>query len=542
MIRRLLRSTSGSYPILLFFLGIGLFVFSRFYHLADFPIYFFCDEAFVGAETRYLLDNGFRDGQGRLLPMYYEKAPGRWVPQISLYLSLPVVWLWPVTVAALRSVTVVFCLFGAIATCLSIKWVEPHNRWWWLPMYFFCVTPVWFLHSRLAFETTLAVAFSSVFIGSYLLYRWRNPRYAWISLVAAISAFYSHLSGTTLIVFSLPLLALIDFRYHLKNWRSLVPILLCGLLSLFPCIYWLVTMPNALGQQLSVMHSPLVSGTPWTAALLVSFHKWLAGLDPFYWFSEGPQNQLRHIWKGRSMIPYWSAPLVALGIISCLLSPRKPGSVLFVTCLLISVTPLLWVDSHIMRGFYILAPLAYLVARGASTLHSWRRGKFLAGALPMTVVALSLGYQTLAMTREAIIDAPTWYNNYGLYGLQWGSQQLFGQAIPAYLKTHPNVTIQPSTDWANGVSTFPGYFLTQEYQQKLRFLPFEKIKPKPGFIIPDNHVFILSNSERKKVESSGKYKAIEPQLEILWPNGEVGFTFSALEFVDTSDEFSRQLQ
>ena len=55
-------------------------------------------------------------------------------------------------------------------------------------------------------------------------------------------------------------------------------------------------------------------------------------------------------------------------------------------------------------------------------------------------------------------------------------------------------------------------------------------------------MFILSNLERKKVESSGKYKAIEPQLEILWPNGEVGFTFSALEFVDTSDEFSRQLQ
>ena len=70
--------------MLLFFAGICLFAFSRFYHLADFPIYFFCDEAFIGAQTRHLLDNGFRDGQGRLLPMYYQKAPGRWVPQISL--------------------------------------------------------------------------------------------------------------------------------------------------------------------------------------------------------------------------------------------------------------------------------------------------------------------------------------------------------------------------------------------------------------------------------------------------------------------------
>lgn len=517
---------------LFFLLGCVLFAFSRFFGLADFPIYFFCDEAFVGSESRQLIENGFRDELGRFFPVYYQKAMDRWVPQLTVYLSMPAVWLWPASVYALRSVTVVICLFGAVATCLSIRTIWPENRWWWLPIYFLCATPIWFLHSRLAFETTHAVAFYSSFLAGYLLYRFYDPRWIWLALASAVAAFYSHLSGSTLILFSVPFLALAQFQYHWQHVRILLPAIGVGIVCLSPCIYWLLTIPHATTLQLDALGSAWMKERSLWKAATSSFLRWISGLDPTFWFSEGPQNQLRHIWKGRSMIPLWSAPIIFIGIVTCFVNRRKLGAIVLLSALLISITPLLFVESHIMRAFYILAPLGFLVAFGADAISRWNRVSRLKHFPQALTVSALLGVQALTMTREALFEAPLWYPNYGLYGLQWGARELFGDALPKFLEDHPYEMVQPPGNWANGPQEFPRYFLSAEQQKRLRSVGFSVLNPAAGAVIPSDQTFILSMVERFKIERSRKYKTLKPILEVRQPNQKVGFTFTKLEFVD----------
>ena len=62
------------------------------------------------------------------------------------------------------------------------------------------------------------------------------------------------------------------------------------------------------------------------------------------------------------------------------------------------------------------------------------------------------------MLDDALRRGPTWYTDYGLYGLQWGAKELFEGAIPAFLAAHPGAALSVSPHWANGGDIFPRFF------------------------------------------------------------------------------------
>ena len=70
---------------LLFMLACGVYVFTRLYHVVDYPIYFFGDEAAQVLFGERLIENGFRDAHGVWFPMYFEEAASRWTPLVSVY-------------------------------------------------------------------------------------------------------------------------------------------------------------------------------------------------------------------------------------------------------------------------------------------------------------------------------------------------------------------------------------------------------------------------------------------------------------------------
>ena len=114
---------------------------------------------------------------------------------------------------------------------------------------------------------------------------------------------------------------------------------------------------------------------------------------------------------------------------------------------------------------------------------------------------------------------------------------MYGQAIPDYLREHPTESLVQSGSWANGIETFPEYFLTEPERQRLQTLYFDIFCPPPEIEkVPAGLTIILSESDRIQVERSGLFKPIVPTLEIPFPDGRVGFTFAKLEYVDNVAE------
>ena len=98
---------SSSIAVLFAIVSLIIFTITRTVEIDKFPIYFFCDEAFHQIYAQALLDNGFRDSRGVLLPLYIEKASNRWVPQITLYLYMLPVLIWGKSVVLTRLVTAI---------------------------------------------------------------------------------------------------------------------------------------------------------------------------------------------------------------------------------------------------------------------------------------------------------------------------------------------------------------------------------------------------------------------------------------------------
>lgn len=72
------------------------------------------------------------------------------------------------------------------------------------------------------------------------------------------------------------------------------------------------------------------------------------------------------------------------------------------------------------------------------------------------------------MLRTALVDGPFWFHDYGLYGIQYGAEQLFVDTIPGLLEKYPQANIQVTSTWANGADEFIRYFLTPAQQARVR--------------------------------------------------------------------------
>lgn len=521
--------------LLLFCTAIAAYLLTRCIGLKNFPIFFFCDEAYIGVHARYLLENNFHDPLGRFLPLFYEKAPGRWVPQIVLYLSMIGSYFWPTSIVALRAVSVVLGVLAAVVTSLTLRTVMPENRWWWLAAFFLAVSPVVYIHSALAMESGQALSLYSIFLGSYLLYRHERTGFIWLAVASALVMLYSHLSGSTVIALTAVAFALIDLRYHLSKLPLVLKATAVAVAGCLPFLLWFYTMPDAPGRQLEVLNSGWSSPGGLRQALYDGLSRWAAALDPSYWYSEGPQDQIRHIWKGRTLLPLWSAPLLLAGILASLLQIKRAGAPIVLAALIIGTAPVIWVESHIQRVFYLIAPIAYLVSIGAHAIHRLLLRPTLSVAPVALLVGAALSLQSFQMHRESRQAASSWYTDYGLYGIQWGSSQLFEEVIPRYLKSHPHVTVVPSSSWANGAEIFPDFFLTPAQRSRVASLGFNLFSPERPEALTDRYVFVLSPADRAAIAQSNLFEVTTHET-VLYPNGQPGFTLASLRYVDNVKE------
>jgi len=107
------------------------------------------------------------------------------------------------------------------------------------------------------------------------------------------------------------------------------------------------------------------------------------------------------------------------------------------------------------------------------------------------------GFHAGALARYCLRGGPTWFTNYGLYGMQWGARQLFG-AIREELASHPRARLVVSHTWANNPNAFVRFFLNPRDQRRVEL--FDPSSHQTAFSPFDPHaIYVIAGEEYTKL-------------------------------------------
>jgi len=520
--------TKPKTALILFVLGLVLYLLTRFIALDQFPIYFFSDEAIQTMTARDLVDRGLKDVNGSFFPVYFENG-GQYNLSLSVWLQVLITWL-PNSIWLTRGLpailSLVFPLTGGLYLRDYLK-----TRFWWLTPYLISSIPTWFLHSRTAFETALGASLYCLFLFLYVNYRLKDRRWLVPALAAGALAFYSYSPLQLVVVLSGVILLLVDWRYHFaepKSWqRGLAALVLLAA----PYLIFRLTHAEAFSQHLRIVHSYWVGGLSLPEKFATFFWRWLKGFDPLYWYFPNEHDLIRHLMKGYGHLPWLFLPFTLLGLLHCLRQWREPALRVLLIALLVAPSGAALVDVAITRLLVMVVPLALLTALGVNEALVWLSAKLKDGSLPAIGLALVLTVAAGSMTRDAILNGPTWYSDYSLYGMQWGGQQV-SEKIIEFKQAHPQAQLTLSPTWANNTDVIMRYFLGDPLPVEMGtldghndyYLPFE-----------EGEVFILPPEELANLKENPKFAEIEVLDKLAYPDGNPGFYFVSLDYASGAE-------
>ncbi len=512
----------------LFLLGLVVYAFTRLVALDQFPIYFFADEAIEGVLASQLLQNGLRDYQDHLLPLFFNTY-GFFNPLISVYVHVAAIAALGKSIVVTRGASAVMTLIGSAAAAGILR-VGFKSRYWWAGVLFLAATPVWFLHSRTAFETAMMVSFYTCFLLLYILYRYRSPRFLYPALVMAAITFYSYGNGQLVIGVTGLLLLISDIRYHLQNWRTGLAGAVLLLLLAVPYYQFGVEHPNETSYHLRTLDTYWFKQMPVDQKIGQFVSQYAYGLSPQYWFLPNENDLARHRMKDYGNIAIWCLPFFLVGVGVCLARVKSSAHRLVLIAAAAAPIGGALTQIAITRVMAFVIPAGIFSTLGLEFLLArLRRPSQQVAAMLTVFVALSLA--SIGMFGDALANGPLWYEDYGLYGMQWGAKQLFG-VISSYLTESPTTTINVTPTWANGTDVFLDYFMPN--QPRVRFANVDALIAEKG-TLDDQMIFVMTPEELAKARDSGKFKSIQIDRAIQYPNGTDGFFFARLAYADNVD-------
>jgi hypothetical protein len=522
--------------VLLIILALLVYLSSRFVGLDRFPIYFFTDEAIQTNQAADLVNNGFDSDTGEFLPTYlvngnqYNLGPSVYIQVIPYLIFGKSVW-------ATRGICVLFTLLAALALGLISRNIF-NSSYPFLAILILCATPAWFIHSRTAFETALAVSFYAAFIYSYLMYRKGTTGYLYPAVVFAALTFYSYSPAQVVMVVTVLGLLLSDLHYHLHNWKKLLPAVGVGLVLTLPYVRFLINHPTENFNHLQILNSYWTGNLTFWQKLGTYFTYYLRMLNPYYWFVPNQIDLVRHIMKGYGNLLWWSLPIVALGLVLTCLRLRKSEYRLILIAILAAPSGAALAGVGITRTLFMVVPAVILAAIAVDQLIEWLRKIKVKPVFTAAVCLVGLIGVTTYMLHDALDNGPFWYSDYGLGGMQYGSQQLFGK-VKEFLRKNPQTKLVVSSAWANGTDVLVRYFFRDPAPFQLGSIEQWLLKQMP---LDNNYVFVAIPEEMKEVQASDKLSSVKILQTIDYPNGQPGFYFVKVSYVnDIAKVFSDEI-
>jgi 4-amino-4-deoxy-L-arabinose transferase-like glycosyltransferase len=517
--------------LLLLSFGLLIYALTRLIGLTRFPIYFFCDEAIQATLASDLLQRGFRDHLGTLLPPFFLNDKN-WNLSFSIYVHLITVTLFGKSVFITRATSVLVSMLAAAAVTLTLKLVF-RIRLWWTGALALAIIPAWFLHARTAFETVMMVSFYACFLCAYLLYRYYNPKYLYMALLFGGATFYSYTNGQGVMLVSGVLLLLSDLRYHLRQKPQLLGGALLLLLALVvPILRFRYLHPDAPESQLRSLASYWFQRIPLSEKLATFGQNYLQGLSPGYWFIPNEVDLERHRMKDMGQLPLLFLPFILIGLGICVRQWRSSAHRAVLIAVLAAPFSAALVGIGITRVLAMVVPATLLFCLGLDQARAWldRRVSYMPIAIGSAALLCTLSFGLL---RSALVDGPTWYADYGLGGMQYGAEQIF-TTVPEELAKSPDTRMLVSPDWANNPNVFPFFFLNEQQRDRLELLNID------AFLFHKrelnlNELFVMTADEYKRAVDSQKFIVQPPERILPYPNGQPGFYFVRMQYVDNVD-------
>ncbi|PWH12968.1 MAG: hypothetical protein DDG60_11170 [Anaerolineae bacterium] len=522
----LLAMPAEKLAVWLFGFALCTYLLTRLIGLTDFPIYFFGDEAIQTTTAADLIRDGLRGPRGIFLPTYFQNGL-YFNLSTSVYLQVIPYLLFGKSIFVTRATSVLITLLAAVSVGLILRDFLGAKRWW-LGTLLLSIVPAWFLHSRTAFETVLFVSFYAAFLYFYLVYRLRNPQQVYWAVVFAGLAFYSYSPGQLVLAVTGILLFLNDLPYHWKQRETLLKAL--GILALFalPYLRFRLTVEYAPLDHLRSLGSYWVQPTPLSDKLARFISEYLRGLSPSYWFFDSP-DMARHQMRGYGHISLWFAPFLLTGLCLALWRRRSSASRVVLLAALASPAGAALAEIGITRALVFVIPVSVLAALGmdgmltaVESLSKRLEPKPLSQNLLSLLVFVPLVSLNLAMLTDALRNGPTWYTDYGLYGMQYGAKQIYQDTVVPTLQKDPQARFYITPSWANGAEHFVSFFVPREFQSRVALgQVYDFIRPESPF--SEHDYFVATWLEFEKIKADPKFTQITIHTTIPYPNGEIGF-------------------
>ncbi len=516
--------------------ALVVYLATRLYALGDFPMYFFTDEAVQTVLAADFLRDGFRNYAHELLPTYFYNVY-QYNLSFSVYLQVIPYILFGKSVEVTRGVSALFTLIPAVTGGLALKQFFG-SRYPWLAVLALSIMPAWLLHSRTAFETSLAVSFYAAFLYFYLRYRQGHLRSLYVAVLFAALAFYTYSPAQMVMAVTAVLLFFSDLRYHLKLARRTVLLLAGeGILLLLPYLRFSIQHPNENYAHLLQIGSYWITSLPLSEKLGRYFGEYLNGLNPVYWFLPNGQDIVRHTMGDYGHLLIFSLPFIVLGLFIAAKNWRSPAYRALLIAVIAAPSGAALAGLGITRALFMVIPASLLGAIGLNACIVWlvERRKAPAQAVALGTFVVLAGFNVFLLA-SALTVGRTWSTDYGLGGMQYGARQVFGEMERIHSQ-NPETQMVLSPSWANGTDIVQRFFLPDNFPATLASID-TYLTERHDF--DANTLFILPPEEYERAMESNKFTGINIQETLPWPNGDPGFYFIHMRYVDNVDALFAQ--
>ncbi len=515
---------------LLFFLAILVYLVTHFVGLEKYPIYFFTDEAIQTVSAEEFVERGCKGSDGQLFPTYFLNSY-QYNLGTSVYWQVIPYLIFGKSIFVTRAASMLATALAAVWLGLIFKYAFGSTRAWLVVM-LLSITPAWFLHSRTAFETSLA---SSLFVGFlyyYLRYRQGDTRKIYLAVILAALTFYAYSPIRMVVGMIAILLFFSDLKYHFQHRKQVGLAFGLTVLCAVPMLRFQLVHPDETLQHLRVLNSYWIQNIPLSEKLLNFGKEYFAGLNPIYWFFANDHDLARHQMDGYGHLLWIMLPFVLLGLGLVLFRFRQSAYRVVFFTLLAAPSGAALAQLGITRALVMIIPLTLLAAVGLNWLLEWvvHRWSKASRAFDLGIFGCLAGFNIFLCVQALTVGA-LWYQDYGLAGMQYGARQLV-TTINEYLNVHPDAKILVSPSWANGTDTTMRFFYEGEP-------PFQMGSIEGYFnehrAITDT-LFVMIPEEFRLVQESGKFQDIQIEETIPYPNSQPGFYFVRLDYVENIDD------
>ncbi len=502
-----------------------LYLLTRLVGLTVFPIYFFCDEAIqVNLAADFVRDN-FQNAAGEFFPTYFYNVD-KYSLGTTVYLHILPYLLFGKSVLVTRVVSVLLSCLAAISVGLILRdgFKLPY---WWSGALLLSIAPAWFLHSRTAFETVAMVSFYSAGLASYIVYRFRQPRFLYLSLLFFALAFYAYNPAQIVVGVTGALLFVSDIRYHWQQRKIALRGLLLLILLGLPYLRFRVDHPEALQEHLANLNSYWMQSLSLKEKLTRFGQEYVLGLGPGYWFIPNDRDLSRHLMKGYAHLQRASLPFFAIGLVVAIKGVRSSANRAVLIALLAAPAGAAMAQLAVTRALVMVIPATMLIAIGMSAALGWLARLHLPQRVLSIGLFVLLASANLWMAGDALIHGPTWYRDYDLGGMQYGAARLFPE-VKKYLQENPQSKLIVSPSWANSVDVLARFFLGDPLPVQLGTIEQTMAQMVQ---LDEQTVFVMSAREYQLAQESRKFATIQVLHSLPYPDGRTGFYFAKVAYV-----------